>query len=76
MNEAIYEIRVQGYLGDEWSEWLGDVSSAMEEGGSTLLRTAPLDQAALHGLLLRLHDLGTALMSVQCVARCSHDDDE
>jgi hypothetical protein len=58
-----YEIRVQGRLDDRWSAWLDglDLSHA---GGTTVLRGLVADQAALHGLLQKLRDIGLPLLSV------------
>ena len=64
MNETkVYEIRVEGHLDDEWSEWLGGLSIVLEEDGTSVLTGPVTDQAALHGLLLRIHDMGLPLIS-------------
>jgi hypothetical protein len=62
-----YEIRVKGTLDEEWSEWLGGMTIARQTDGTCLLSGPVIDQAALQGLLLKLHDLGLALVSVQCI---------
>jgi hypothetical protein len=59
-----YIIRVQGHLDLEWSPWLGGMAVVHEAEGNTSLCGPVVDQAALHGLLGRLHDLGLALISV------------
>lgn len=63
-----YEIRVEGHLDAEWSEWLGGVEIAPQEDGSSLLTGPVVDQSALYGLLLKLHDLGLWLISLQRVS--------
>ena len=69
MNEArIYEIRVEGHLGQEWAEWLDGMSIAMCKDGSTVLTGLVTDQAALHGLLLKLHNMGLSLISCNRVS--------
>jgi hypothetical protein len=62
-----YEIRVKGTLDEEWSEWLGGMAIARQNDGTCLLSGPVIDQAALQGVLLKLHDLGLALVSVHCI---------
>lgn len=59
-----YEIRIQGRLDDRWSAWLDDLDLLHADGGTTVLRGRVADQAALHGLLHKLRDLGLPLLSV------------
>jgi hypothetical protein len=59
-----YEIRLQGRLHERWTVWFDDMTISVEAGGVTLLRGDVADQAALHGLLARLRDLGLPLISV------------
>ena len=59
-----YEIRLQGSLDERWAAWFDGMSIAPEAGGVTVLRGPVVDQAALHGLLARLRDLGLPLLSV------------
>jgi len=59
-----YEIRLQGRLDDRWASWFEDMTVAPEPGGVTVLRGRVADQAALHGLLGRLRDIGLPLISV------------
>lgn len=60
---AVYEIRVRGHLGPAWSDWFAGLRVTLENDGDTLL-AGPLDQAALHGVLRRIRDLGVPLISV------------
>jgi hypothetical protein len=60
----IYQIRIEGHLGSEWTDWFGNLSITLEEDGHTLLTGPVTDQAALHGLLKKVRDLGMALVSV------------
>ncbi len=60
---AAYEIRVRGKLGSAWSDWFSGLRVSLEDDGDTLL-TGPLDQAALHGVLRRVRDLGLPLIAV------------
>jgi hypothetical protein len=59
-----YDIRLRGHLDLSWAERLGVPTLVHEAGGTTLLRVLAADQAALHGLLQRIRDLGVPLISV------------
>ncbi len=59
-----YQIRVEGELRQEWADWFGAIAVAREGDGVTLLTCTVADQAALHGLLRKLRDLGLPLLSV------------
>ena len=59
-----YEIRIQGRLDDRWSAWLDGLELVRAEDGTTVLRGPITDQAALHGLLHKLRDIGLPLLSV------------
>lgn len=61
---AIYQIRLEGQLGPEWADWFGGMSLALAVNGDTLLTGPVTDQAALHGLLKKVRDLGMPLISV------------
>ena len=61
---TIYQIRVQGHLGTQWTDWFGGLTVTLEDNGETLLTGPVADQAALHGLLRRVRDLGIPLVSV------------
>ena len=59
-----YEIRLRGRLDSSWAEWLGGMSLTHASDGTTVLAGPVADQAALHGLLQKLRDIGVALISV------------
>ena len=63
----IYQIRIKGQLERRWIEWFGDVTITLEENGDTVLTCSVVDQAALHGLLKKVRDLGLPLLSVNRV---------
>jgi len=58
------EIRLTGHLDTRWSPWFDGMTVSLESGGTTVLRGPVADQAALHGLLQRVRDLGLPLVSV------------
>ncbi len=62
-----YRIEVQGHLRPEWSEWFEDMTIATQPGGNTTLTGSLRDQAALHGLLVKIRDFGLVLVSVNPV---------
>ena len=63
----VYQIRVTGHLGSEWIDWFDGLSITLQDNGETLLSGPVVDQAALHGLLRKVRDLGMPLLSVICV---------
>ena len=63
----IYHIRIRGHLGQHWSDWFGGLAITLEDNGDTLLTGPVVDQAALHGLLKKVRDLGLSLLSVSPV---------
>ena len=62
-----YEIRLEGHLDDQWSDWFEGLTITLEKDGNTLLTGPVVDQAALHGLLRKVRDLGLPLISVSLV---------
>jgi hypothetical protein len=60
----IYQVKLKGHLDDDWDDWFGGVTVTLEEEGTTLLTCYVVDQAALHGLLRQIRDLGLPLISV------------
>jgi hypothetical protein len=61
---GLYEIRIEGHLDDRWAAWFEGLTLTREDNGDTLLSGAVVDQAALHGLLRKVRDLGMPLISV------------
>ena len=62
--QLIYQIRLKGHLGSQWTDWFGGLTITLEENGDTLLTGPVVDQAALYGLLRKVRDLGMPLVSV------------
>ena len=60
----VYQIRVKSHLGSDWTDWFEGMTITLEEGGDTLLSGPVTDQAALHGLLKKVRDLGIPLLSI------------
>jgi hypothetical protein len=63
-HSPVYQIRITGQLGPQWADWFDDLTITPEANGDTLLTGPVVDQAALHGLLRRVRDLGLPLLSV------------
>jgi hypothetical protein len=59
-----YEIRVEGHLGTRWAAWFDGLSLTNEDDGTTVICGPVVDQAALHGLLQKLRDIGIPLVSL------------
>lgn len=60
----IYEIRLKGHLDARWTGWFDGFTITLTENGETILTGSVADQAALHGLLKKVRDLGLPLLSI------------
>lgn len=60
----VYHIRLKGHLGPQWMDWFEGVTLTLEANGETLLTCPVVDQAALHGLLRKVRDVGLPLLTV------------
>ena len=65
--QMVYQIKLKGHLGPQWKDWFDDLTLTLEEDGNTLLSGPVVDQAALHGILKRIRDLGVPLLSVNAI---------
>src|SRR5215470_592718 len=63
----VYQIRIKGHLGREWTDWFGGLTITLEDNGETLLTGSVVDQAALHGVLKKVRDVAMPLLSVMRV---------
>jgi hypothetical protein len=70
-----YRIRVQGRLGAHWAAWFDGLTITPDEDGTTVIEGPVVDQAALHGVLQKLRDLGLSLESVANTSSPSTNDD-
>ena len=61
---TVYEIRLKGQLDHRWTDWFGGLAITPQRNGDTLLSGPVVDQAALHGLLRKVRDLGMPLLSI------------
>jgi len=66
-NAKTYEIRLKGHLEARWAKWFDGLAITLEDNGDTLLTGPVVDQAALHGILKKVRDLGMPLVSVSAV---------
>ena len=64
---VVYQIKIKGRLGRQWTDWFEGLTITQDEDGDTLLTGPVVDQAALHGLLKKVRDLGLPLLSVNTV---------
>jgi hypothetical protein len=70
---TIYQIRIKSHLSPDWTDWFEGLTVTLEEDGDTLLSGPVVDQAALHGLLKKVRDLGLPLISVNCIESSQAD---
>jgi len=63
----VYQIRIRGHLDSQWTDWFEGLTITLTEDGDTLLTGPVVDQAALHGVLRKVRDLGMPLISVNRV---------
>ena len=69
----VYQIKVKGHLGSQWSDWFDRLTITQDKEGITLLTGPVIDDAALHGLLKKVRDLGMPLISFNQI-ESGHDD--
>jgi hypothetical protein len=62
-----YEIRLEGHLDGRWSSWFDGLSLTRQDDGTTVIHGRVADQAALHGLLQKVRDIGLPLVSITCL---------
>jgi hypothetical protein len=68
-----YAIRIQGHLEARWADWFDGMRLTHDSDGTTVIQGPVADQAALHGLLRRVRDLGLPLLSVNRMRSCQAD---
>jgi hypothetical protein len=71
-----YQIRIKGYLDQKWTVWFEGAKIIHEEGGTTLILFSEADQAALHGVLKKVRDLGLPLISLNQIHHDQDNSDE
>jgi hypothetical protein len=71
---VVYQISIKGHLGSQWADWFEGLTITREDNGDTLLTGPVVDQAALHGLLKKIRDLGMTLISIQTIDKMSEGD--
>jgi hypothetical protein len=69
----VYQIRIKGHLSPQWTGWFEGLTITLEEDGDTLLTGTVIDQAALHGWLKKVRDLGMPLLSVNSIESVRQD---
>ena len=66
--QVVYQIRIDGHLRPQWTDWFEGLAITLEENGETTITGPLIDQAALYGLLKKVRDLGLPLISVNQVS--------
>jgi hypothetical protein len=74
MTQGVYQIRVKGQLDSSRSEWFEGWTITPEEGGTTLLTGRVADQSALHGMLIKIHNLNLPIVVVRCIEPDQEED--
>ncbi len=64
MAAQIYRLTLQGHLDSTWSDWFDGLTITLADGGETILIGPVVDQTALHGLLIKIRDLGLPLLAL------------
>ena len=64
MADDVYRITIKGHLGPQWSDWFDGLTITLAGNGETMLTGPLVDQAALHGVLIKIRDLGLPLLSL------------
>jgi len=64
MTSDIYRITIKGHLDSEWSDWFDGLTITLVDTGETILSGPIVDQTALHGVLIKVRDLGLPLLSL------------
>ncbi len=64
VRQEVYQIVVKGHLDTEWSDWFDGLTITLVDSGETILSGPIVDQTALHGLLMKIRDLGLPLLSL------------
>jgi hypothetical protein len=72
----VYQIRLEGHLSRQWTDLFEGLTITLEEDGNMLLTGIVIDQAALHGLLKKVRDLGIPLLSINSVGISSQDNEK
>jgi hypothetical protein len=67
VRHEVYQIVVKGHLDSEWSDWFDGLTITMVDNGETILTGPIVDQTALHGVLIKIRDLGLPLLSLTSV---------
>ena len=71
VSSPVYQIKVKGHLDERWSDWFDGFTITYPSEDETLLRGRLVDQAALHGMLAKIRDLGLSLLSVERIEKSS-----
>ncbi len=64
VRQEVYQIVVKGHLDSEWSDWFDGLTITLVDNGETILTGPVVDQTALHGVLIKIRDLGLPLLSL------------